>query len=78
MEHFDNEFSMIFSLIDAANSGRSMIHVLRKDTNVIFLLACWVYREEMECEVQLERRDMTTLGLSVCSSMTCTPSAIAT
>ena len=39
MEHFGNEYTMTFYLIDAANSNKSMIRV---------------YREEMECKVQKE------------------------
>ena len=71
MEHCDNEFTMIFYLIDAANSGKGTIRVLREDTDVFVLLVCWVYREEMECKVQMERWDMTMLGHSVCRSIAC-------
>ena len=78
MEHFDNELSMIFYLIDAATSGRSMIHVLHKDTHVFFVLVSWVCWEEMECKAHMERWDMTTMGLTLCCSMACTASAIAT
>ena len=53
-EHFGNEFTTIFYLIDAANSGKIMIHVLTEDTDVFVLLVCWVYQEEMECKVQME------------------------
>ena len=77
MEHFCNEFTTIFYLIDAANSGKSMMHVLSEDTDVFVLQVCWVYWE-MDCKVQMERWDMTILGHSVCCRTACTPSAIAT
>ena len=78
MEHVGNEFTTIFSLIDAANSGRNMIRILSEDTDVFVVLVCCVYREEVECKVQMERCDMTMLRRRVCSSMACTASAIAT
>ena len=48
IEHFGNVFTMIFFLTDAANSGKSMIRVLTEDTDVFVLLACWVYRKDLE------------------------------
>ena len=78
MEHFGNEFTTIFYLIDAANSGKSMIHVLGEVTDMFVLTVCCVYWEETECKVQMERWDMTMLGHTVCSSMAYMPSAIAT
>ena len=59
MEHFGNEFTTIFYIIDAANSGKSMVSAFSEDTEVFVLLVCWVYREETECKVQMERWDMT-------------------
>ena len=38
MEHFGNEFTVIFYLIDAANSGKSMICVFSEYTDVFVLL----------------------------------------
>ena len=55
MEHFGNEFTVIFYVIDAANSAKNMIRVLSEDTDVFVLLVWWVYREEMECKVQMEQ-----------------------
>ena len=78
MEHFGNEFTTFFYLIDVANCGKSMSHVLSEDTDMFGLLVWWVYWEEVECKVQNERWDMTMLGHSVCRSMACTPSEIAT
>ena len=78
MEHFGNEFTLIFYLIDAAHSGKCMIRVLSEDTAVFILLIWWVYREDMECKVQMERWEMSVLSQRVCSSMAYTPSAIAT
>ena len=69
MGDFSNEFTTISYLIDAANSGKSMIRVLSENTDVFVLLVRWVYGEEMECKVQMEQWDMTVLGHSVCSSM---------
>ena len=60
---------MIFYLIDAANSGKSTW--LSEDTDVFVLL---VYREEMECNVQMERWDMTVSAVT----LLVTPPAIAT
>ena len=78
MEHFGIEFTTIFCLIDVANSGKIMIRVLTEDTDVFVLLVCWMYREEMECKMQMERWDMTMLGNSVCRSMASMHSPIAT
>ena len=71
MEHCGNEFTTIFYLIDVANSDKGTIRVLSEDTDVFVLLVCWVYREEMECKVQMERWDLAMLGHSVYSSMVC-------
>ena len=38
MEHFVKEFTTIFYLTDAANSGKSMSCVLSEDTDVLVLL----------------------------------------
>jgi len=38
MDHFGYEFTMIFYLIDAAISGKSMMRVPSEDTNVFVLL----------------------------------------
>ena len=78
MERFVNEFSRIFHVTDAANSGKCMIRVLSDDTDVFVILVCWVYREEMKCNLQTEPCDMTMPGHSVGSSMVRTPSTIAT
>jgi len=56
MEHFGNEFTTVSYLIDAANTGKSMIRVLSKNTCMVFLLVRRVHREEME------RWDMTMLA----------------
>ena len=56
MEHFGNDFTKVFYLTDAANTGKSMIRVLSKDTCMVFLLVGRLYREEME------RWDMTMLA----------------
>ena len=50
MEHFGNEFTTIFYLIDA-NSGKSMSRVLSEYTNVFVLLICWVCLEEMDVQI---------------------------
>ena len=62
MEHFGNEFTTIFYLTDAANSGKIMSPVLSEDKDVLILLLCWVHRDEMEFKVQMERWDMSMLG----------------
>ena len=54
MEHFGNEFTTIFYLIDVANPGKNLIRVLSKVKDVFVLLVCSVYWEEMECKVQME------------------------
>jgi len=46
-----------------------MIRVLFEDTNAFVTLICWVYREEMESNVQMERWTMTLRG--VCRRMLC-------
>ena len=68
MEHLGNEFTTIFYLTDAANSGKIMSPVFSEDTNVFVLLVCWVYREEMEFKVQMEQWDMSMLGRICLSS----------
>ena len=42
MEHFDNGFTTIFYLIEAANSSKIMIGVPTEDRDVFILLICWV------------------------------------
>ena len=76
MEYGGNEFTITFYFIDAANSDKTMIRALSEE--VFVLLVCWVFREEMKCKMQVERWDMPMQGHSVCNSITCTPSAIAT
>jgi len=78
MEQFSNEFTTNFYLIDAANSGVSMIRVFTENTGGFILMVCWVYREEMEFNVQMGRWHVTVLYHSICSSIACKPSAIAT
>ena len=78
MGHFGNEFTTILYLIDEANYSKNMIRVLSEDIYALVLLICWVYREEMEYKVQMERWDMTMLGHSVCSNKACPPSVFVT
>ena len=51
MEHFGNEFTTIVYLFDAAHSGKIILRVFTKDTDVFTLLVCWVHRGEMECKM---------------------------
>ena len=78
MKHCGNEFTTIFYLIDAANSVQRMTRVLSEVTDVLVLLVCWVYQEDMECNVHMKRWDKTMLDHGVCSSIAYMHSAIAT
>ena len=72
MEYTGNEFTTTIYLIEATNSGKTMIRLLSEDTCVFVLLVRWVYQEEMECKMQKERRDMPMQGKSK-SDMTSFP-----
>ena len=44
-------------LLEAAKSGQNVVCILRFDTNVFALLACWVNLADLQCKVQMERWD---------------------
>ena len=50
-----NGFTTIIYPTDVANSDESTTRVRSEDTDVFVLLVFWVYPEEMECKVQMER-----------------------
>ena len=52
-KHFGYEaapnITAIFYVIDAANSGNSLIRILSDDADVFMLLVCWVYTHILSC-----------------------------
>ena len=62
MEHFNNEFTTIFYLTDAANSGKIVICVLTEHTDVFILL---------ECKMLMERWHITTATVSAVAWHAC-------
>ena len=58
------DITMISYVIEAANSGKTVIRVLSDDTDVFVLLVYWVCRKELECKVQMERWDGTVLNIN--------------
>ena len=65
--HGEADIAMISYVLRAANSGNSVVRVLCDDTDVFVLLVYWVYwmyREKLECKVQMERWDGTVLDIN--------------
>ena len=62
--HDEADITMISYVIEAANSGKTVIRVLSDDTDVFVLLVYWVCRKELECKVQMERWDGTVLNIN--------------
>ena len=52
--HGEVDITIISLVIEAANSGKSMIHVVSDDTDVFVLLVYWVCRKELQCKVQMD------------------------
>ena len=61
--HDEADITMVSYILEAANSGKDVIHVLSDDTDVFILLVYWVYREGLQCMVQMEQWDGTVLDI---------------
>ena len=46
---------MIAYLLQAAESGKSVIRILTDDTDVLVLLVYWVWKMQLHSAVQMER-----------------------
>ncbi len=66
--HDEADITMISYVLEAAYDGKGVISVLSEDTDVFVLLVNWVYREELQCKVQMERWDTTVQDINA----TCT------
>ncbi len=66
--HEEADITMIYYVLEAAYDGKGMIRVLSDDTDVFIRLVYWVYREELQCKVQMEWWDATVLDINA----TCT------
>ena len=60
--HDEADITMVSYVLEAANFGKDVIRVLSDDTDVLILLVYWVYREGLQCKVQMERWDGTVLS----------------
>ena len=59
-------------LLKAAKPGQNVICILRDDTDVFVLLACWVNRADLHCKVQMERWDGSVLTINaICANLAC-------
>ena len=53
-EHDKAGVTMIAYLLQAAESGKSLIRILTDDTNVFVLLVYWVWKMQLHSAVQME------------------------
>ena len=57
-------------LLEAAKPCQNVICILRDDTDVFVLLACWVNRADLHCKVQMERWDRSVLDINaICDDL---------
>ena len=87
-EHEEAEVTMIAYLLQAAESGKSVIRILTDDTDFFVLLVYWVWKMQLHSAVQMERWNWMVIYIStrhVCywvpsvwSYQECMPSAAAT
>ena len=54
-EHDEADVTMIAYLLQAAESGKSVIRILTDDTDVFVLLICWVWKMQLHSAVLMER-----------------------
>ena len=54
-EHDEADVTMIAYLLQAAESGKSVIRILTDDTDIFVLLICWVWKMQLHSAVQMER-----------------------
>ncbi len=66
--HEEADITMIYYVLEAAYDGKCVICMLSDDTDVFVLLVYWVYREELQCKVQMECWDAKVLDINA----TCT------
>ena len=62
--HDEADITMVSYILEAANYGKNVIRVLSDDTDVFILLVYWVYREGLQCKVQMEWWDGTVLDIN--------------
>ena len=86
-EHDEADVTMIAYLLQAAESGKSVILILTDDTDVFVLMVYWVWKMQLPSAVQMERWNGVVidinatcllLGPSVCNCQECMQSAAAT
>ena len=54
-EHEEADVTMIAYILQAAESGKSVIRILTDDTDVFVLLVYWVWKIQLHSAVQMER-----------------------
>ena len=54
-EHEEAEVTMIAYLLQAAESGKSVIRIFTDDTDFFVLLVYWVWKMQLHSAVQMER-----------------------
>ena len=78
---------MIAYLLQASESGKSVIRILTDDTDVFVLLVYWVWKMQLHSAIQMERWNGVVIDInatclllvpSVCSFQECMPSVAAT
>ena len=86
-EHEEADVTMIAYLLQAAESGNSVIRILTDDTDVFALLVYCVWIMQLHSAVQMERWNWMVIDInahvcywvpSVCSYQECMPSVAAT
>ena len=69
-QHDEADVTMVSFVLEAAKSGQSVIQILSDDTDVFILLVYWVYRADLQCNVQMERWDGSVLDINAtCASL---------
>ena len=63
-EHDEADVTMIAYLLQAAESGKSVIRILTDDTDVFVLLVHWVWKMQLHSAVQMERWNGVVIDIS--------------
>ena len=68
--HDESDLTMVAFVLEAAKSGQSVVCLLSDDTDVFALPAYWVYWADLQCKVQVELWDGTTLDINaICADL---------
>ena len=63
-QHEEADVNLIFFMLQSQQNGASVIRILSDDTDVFILLVYWVWKKNVQSQIQMERWDGSILNIN--------------